>query len=151
MRDSLSVPVSDAHKKCSIEPVKMYAFDHANSVVRVGQLSTEAIISSGGPLELARAHREVAKRSEKARYDSRESGSKCDPTAKRRAQNRKSSKSASEGRKAQIRALEQMNTTVQIQAFSLISVRYQLEREIFFAERQLQRFRNFRLRLSDVV
>lgn len=124
----------------------MYTFDQASSVIRVGQLSTESVLCSGGPLQLARAHQEVAKKSEKAKYDARENARKIDPTAKRRAQNRKSSKSSSEGRKAQIKALEQMNAAAQIQEFSLFSVRLQLERDILCAERELKRIRAFQAR-----
>lgn len=104
----------------------------------------ETILRQGGPSKLVKARQELAKQVEKRKYDAVLYKHCGDARAKRRAQNRKSSKSTSEGRKAQTRTMEEISTVGAIQEHSLLVVNAHLEREISYAEKELARICMFR-------
>lgn len=126
---------------------KKYTFDATKSVSQVGSISTEAMIPSGGPIEHANVQKERAAQAEKERYD--RSGRKLknkDLSLRRREQNRKSSKSVSEGQRTFSRVVQEMNVAIVVQDHSLRRTNDRLDEQIEDCKRELGSGRSSRRR-----
>lgn len=122
-----------------------FSFDHTDSVTRVGSVSAEAANRSGGPIEHATLCAEVAKKREQKRFDVMESTpAKQDSRSRRQAQNRKSSRSTSAGRKAYTAAIRDVNVGVAVQLHSLERTDEELDKEIKQAEVKLKHLERHR-------
>lgn len=122
---------------------KRLTFDKTNAVEAVGSLCTQNIINSGGPSEYARLRREEKKLSERKKYKADCIVQKTDSGAKRKFQNRKSSKLTAEGRKAHMKAMEDIDVVATLQLYSLERVCDDLCSKISNAEQELQNITTF--------
>lgn len=114
-------------------------------MTRVGSISSELVVQTGGPIEHAMICGEVAKKCEKRRYDAKASPSgNQNSKSRRRAQNRKSSKSTSEGRKTHTAAMVELNFAVTVQDYSLTRTMGILDEQIKKAELELDQLRRVR-------
>lgn len=128
---------------------KRLTFDKTNAVQTVGTLCIQNIIGSGGPAEYARLRREETKCSERKKYEAQCGIQKTDSGSKRKFQNRKSSKLTAEGRKAHMKAMEDIDVVVTLQVHSLKRVSDHLGTKIINAEKELHRIGTYRNRISQ--
>lgn len=124
---------------------KKYSFDSVHAVTQVGDLSTEKVSQLGGPLRHAHMLQERAVDEERKRQSLATSPEKADDSkARRRAQNRRAASSSSKGRKAQTKALEELNSAICVQKHSLKRVEDELDKQLSHAKTKLELLRCLR-------
>lgn len=118
-------------------------FDKTNAVNSVGDINIDSLIRSGGASNYARQRREDAKKVTRKTFDEKSSTSR-DSKTKRKEQNRKSSKSTAQGRKAQTKAIEDVYVAISVGEESLSTVSLHLDTQIRNLEKTQSDIRSFR-------